>query len=620
LADGTAERACYFLERDGCFGSWVVKTQEVEKPRRRWLQFSLRGLLVLMVVVALGLGWIANERREVWLENRAVEEIERLGGDVTRGDNSKSSHNADDPFGGPIPEGLSWQQRLFGESYNRPVVCVSFPPGTGPEALGSLKRLRAIWAIGLTGARIGDEQIPHLLECRDLTAVHMNATDVTDDGVKQLATLPDLDTLLLDHTGVTDDVLAALSQKALIDISIRDTDITPEGAARLAKSQPHPEADFSYAPSPSRSHREAAKRLIRLGADVDTWWPDGEDRSRAAVTDVSIGDSVHWGGDRSRWAGKPGDLQHLAKLSGIGTVSLVLGDIEGDYLSELARLDVTPRLAINAWSVASESLPCLSSMKTLVDLRLQTGTLTAIPQIENLRVLELEMEMDESKSPEIPLVALKPLAGCGKLRNLALSGMTLPSGAFRLLSECIALESLALYDVDISSCDQRQLRNIKNLRSLTIHSEPWEPAARLALIGAIPQLQTLDLRHTEVSSEDLRILCQCPHLRRLSVNFYALGDVDVKQLSTLKHLEYLDLGQDTSILDSPNHQNPKECLTEAAFGHLRRMPRLREVNLPEVRAADLPFSRGVGLVEIVAFEKEIRDRSASRDRENVADN
>lgn len=588
------------------FRGEAVNSQQDKRPSRRWLQFSLRGMLVLTVVIALGLGWIANERRKVWLENRAVEEIERLGGDVDR--DVDSSTAAADPFSPPSREGLSWQRWLFGESYTRPVVCVVFPPGTEPEDLGSLKHLRALWVIGLTGTRIGDEQIPHLLECRGLTAVHLNATDVTDDGVKQLASLPNLDTLSLDHTCVTDDVLAALSRKALVNIGLCDTDITPEGAARLTKSQPHPEAEFLYAPSPSRSHREAAKRLIRLGADVDTRWPDGDDRSRAALTDVSIGDSVHWHGDGSRWSGEPGDLRHLAELSGIGTVSLVLRDIEGDYLRELARLDATPRLVINAWLAPSESLACLSSMKTLVDLRLQTGTLTAIPEIENLQVLELEMS--KSKMPELPLVAFEPLAGCGKLKSLTLSWMTLPNGAFRLLSECIALESLALYDVDISRCDQRQLRKIENLRSLTIYRATAASAARLALIGAIPQLQTLDLRYTDVSSEDLRILCQCTELRRLSVNFCGLSDEDIEQLSTLKHLEYLDLGQDSSVLDSPNNQNPKECLTEAAFGHLRRMPRLREV--------DLPYSPCVNPDDIVAFEKEIRERSASRDRENAA--
>ena len=46
----------------------VMRSHGGAKSGRRWLQFSLRGLLVLTVLVALGLGWIASERRKVWLE------------------------------------------------------------------------------------------------------------------------------------------------------------------------------------------------------------------------------------------------------------------------------------------------------------------------------------------------------------------------------------------------------------------------------------------------------------------------------------------------------------------------------------------------------------------------
>jgi hypothetical protein len=34
------------------------------KPKRRWLQFNLRTLLVLTLVVGLGLGWMASQRRK----------------------------------------------------------------------------------------------------------------------------------------------------------------------------------------------------------------------------------------------------------------------------------------------------------------------------------------------------------------------------------------------------------------------------------------------------------------------------------------------------------------------------------------------------------------------------
>ncbi len=438
-----------------------VKAQQDKKPRRRWLQFSLRGLLVLTVVVALGLGWVTNERRKVWLEDRAVEEIERLGGDVTR-DVDSSSVAADDPFSAPSPEGLSWQQRLFGvwrrrllgESYNRPVVCVSFPRGIEPEALGSLKHLRALWAVGLTGARIGDEQIPYLLECRGLTAVHLNATDVTDDGVKQLATLPDLDTLLLDHTGVTDDVLATLSQKALIDISIRDTDITPEGAARLAKSQPHPESEFLYALSPSRSHRETVKRLVRLGAAFPDTAPGADFPSPDAVLVMLHDGSIS---HHPPWTGCPQDLELLTQLESKLCIELDFTLCTKEYLQQLAALDTAEEVWLESTLPTREVGDYLASMRDLQVLHLtfapfeggtfrslQDGELDFLAELPHLKdfALRIHEGFRSSHWTEVSQSALHAMEKCQKLKHLSINRVDIHEETLARIIGSLKLDTL----------------------------------------------------------------------------------------------------------------------------------------------------------------------------------
>jgi len=52
------------------------------KPRRRWLQFSLRTLMVLMMVVGCGARWLAHEVERVRAQQRAAAAIEKLGGRV----------------------------------------------------------------------------------------------------------------------------------------------------------------------------------------------------------------------------------------------------------------------------------------------------------------------------------------------------------------------------------------------------------------------------------------------------------------------------------------------------------------------------------------------------------
>ena len=50
------------------------------KPRRRWFQYSLRTLLVLMLLACIGMGWIAVKLQQVRRERAAVAAIEGLGG------------------------------------------------------------------------------------------------------------------------------------------------------------------------------------------------------------------------------------------------------------------------------------------------------------------------------------------------------------------------------------------------------------------------------------------------------------------------------------------------------------------------------------------------------------
>ena len=48
------------------------------KPRRRWLQISLRTLLILVTLLSIGLGWVVNRGER---QRRAVAALEEMGGD-----------------------------------------------------------------------------------------------------------------------------------------------------------------------------------------------------------------------------------------------------------------------------------------------------------------------------------------------------------------------------------------------------------------------------------------------------------------------------------------------------------------------------------------------------------
>ena len=55
---------------------------ESSKPRRRWFQYSLRTLLLLMLLVSIGMSWVAVRMQRARRQREAVKGIERLGGGV----------------------------------------------------------------------------------------------------------------------------------------------------------------------------------------------------------------------------------------------------------------------------------------------------------------------------------------------------------------------------------------------------------------------------------------------------------------------------------------------------------------------------------------------------------
>jgi hypothetical protein len=54
-------------------------------PRRRWLRFQLRTLLIVVAIVAVPLAWVASERRQASHEQQLAVELEKLGFAITLG-------------------------------------------------------------------------------------------------------------------------------------------------------------------------------------------------------------------------------------------------------------------------------------------------------------------------------------------------------------------------------------------------------------------------------------------------------------------------------------------------------------------------------------------------------
>jgi hypothetical protein len=173
-------------------------------PPRRWYQFSLKTLLVLLTLLCLGPGgFVAYEQNRAWRQKGAVAAIEELGGAVG--------------YCRAVPVRSAMLRRILGDDTFAVVESVDF------------------W----NPSRVTDADLKHLASLSRLKTLHLDNSQVTDGGLKQLAGLKDLSVLYLDNSQVTDGGLAHLTGlKTLRILYVRRTKVTDTGVAELRKSLP----------------------------------------------------------------------------------------------------------------------------------------------------------------------------------------------------------------------------------------------------------------------------------------------------------------------------------------------------------------------------------------------
>ena len=174
------------------------------KPRRRWFQYSLRTLFVLLTVLCVWLAVTVNRARK---QREAVAAIEELGGVVYydfQVDNSRGLLRAKLP-------GPKWLRELVGDEY---FVSVHF--------------------VDLGNTQVTDAQLEHLKGLSNLQALVLDRTQVTDAGLEHLKGLTNLQTLSLRNCRITGAGLEHLKGLTnLQSLNLRDTRITDAGLVHL---------------------------------------------------------------------------------------------------------------------------------------------------------------------------------------------------------------------------------------------------------------------------------------------------------------------------------------------------------------------------------------------------
>ncbi len=177
----------------------------LDKSLRDWFRFSVRGLLVLVLVLGVWLGWLV---RRVKAQQEAVRTIQQAGGFVQY--DWELYRGLTIP--GARPPAPDWLVKLIGIDYFGKVVVVRLNVTEifhkprlilSDATLTSLGALTHLESLALDGTSLDDAGLAKLGELRHLKWLGLSKTHVTDAGLAQLKGKSDLQWLSLRWTGVT---------------------------------------------------------------------------------------------------------------------------------------------------------------------------------------------------------------------------------------------------------------------------------------------------------------------------------------------------------------------------------------------------------------------------------
>jgi hypothetical protein len=263
-------------------------TESPVEPRRRWSRFSLRFLLLFVVIVAVPLGWEVNRVRN---QRLVVAEIERLNGhmyyDYERNFNVGLSTSA-----APEPPGPKWLRDLLGVDYFAEVVEISVSdPQVTNDTLARLLSLPHLQLLCVDSDRITDSGVAMVARSKELISFDVISKSVTVASIDHLQGLPNLQFLRCSGSQVNDSWIGAIAKlKSLHTLALNDTRVTDKGLVDLAKLTKLEGLFFQYTPITDAGLDELhgmsnLKRIGLLGTKVSK---DGVKRLKQALPSLEV--------------------------------------------------------------------------------------------------------------------------------------------------------------------------------------------------------------------------------------------------------------------------------------------------------------------------------------------
>ena len=228
----------------------VALTHDQPRPGpahwRKWLRISTRGLIVLVLLIAVGLGWLVNSAHK---QRDAVAAIRKGGGDVIYNYERSLSGQSRWPKWLVDRIGIDSVENVCSVTLSRvgsdaDMVQVGhlkrleelslFRSAVTDQGLRHLEGLNNLRFVGLGDTKVTGAGVAHLGKLGSLAGLYLNATNVSDDGMKELCGMTNLRVLSLDRTRVGDaGVVHLKGMKSLQRLGLEGTEVTDAGLVQL---------------------------------------------------------------------------------------------------------------------------------------------------------------------------------------------------------------------------------------------------------------------------------------------------------------------------------------------------------------------------------------------------
>ncbi len=196
-------------------GNSAGEHQLAPRPRRAILRVSVRGLLLLILLIGCGMGWIVRIVRAGQVQRREIAAIYQAGGWVVYDTVWDSGQNASSWK----PRWPKWLVDRVGVDYLGNFVFINLHDRGTDEVLAQVARLPSLKQLHRPGFAVTDAGLARLGRSMSLQLLSLDDTQVTDAGLAHLKGMRGLKWLKLTRTRVTDRGVAEL-QKSLPHLQV----------------------------------------------------------------------------------------------------------------------------------------------------------------------------------------------------------------------------------------------------------------------------------------------------------------------------------------------------------------------------------------------------------------